>query len=184
LSIQGGHGGLLIQGYGEGVSAPILDLIAHGDSGAGTTAKSTAATAFVMIRATEGGPTTPIGADENILAVSSYNTTRFILDADGDSHQDVGTAWTNFDDHDDLALLHALSAGVSRVDDPLRLVFADFLEQHRETLTRQRIVTFNDDGHPFINWSRAHMLTVGAVRQIGMQQLEILKRLDALEAVA
>src|SRR5690606_5426627 len=103
----------------------------------------------------------------NIAAFMNGTTTRFILDADGDSHQDVGTSWTNFDDHDDLALLNLLSAHVTRPDDPLRAGFVEWLEQSREPLERNGIVTFNADGHHFINWSRAHMLEIGAIRQLG-----------------
>jgi hypothetical protein len=102
----------------------------------------------------------------NALVDDNAGTTRFILDGDGDSHQDVGTAWTNFDDFDDVALLTALSAGVSQPGDPLRTGFAQFLELHRPALERARLVTFNEDGHHFVNMSRLTMLLVGAVRQI------------------
>ena len=181
-SVQGGNGGLKVYGAAQAAhgTQPCLELGAHGDTGTGDTTKSVTGQGFVVIRAQENNA--GIGVDENILAVINHNTTRFILDADGDSHQDVGTAWTNYDDHDDLALLHALSAGVSRTDDPLRQTFGRFLAVHKATLERSRIVTFNKDGHHFINWSRAHMLAIGAIRQIGMRQLDILARLDALEA--
>jgi len=123
-----------------------------------------------------------IGANGNLFSIDNNGTTRFIFDAEGDSHQDVGTAWTNFDDHDDLELLDALSAGVSRDADPLRQAFGSLLLKHRPTLEAARIVTFNDDGHHFINWSRAHMLTIGAVRQLGARQHLLERRLLALEA--
>lgn len=116
-----------------------------------------------------------LGADANILAVRDNGTTRFMLDADGDSHQDVGTAWTNFDEHDDLALLNLMSAHVTRQDDPLREHFSAWLEQSRDDLERLKLVTFNADGHHFINWSRMQMLQVGALRQIG-ERLERLER--------
>lgn len=182
LGIQNANGGLSVYGMtAAGAGAlPALELNAHGDTGTGDTTKNTAANGFVAIRASKNNTT--IGANENVLAVINFNTTRFILDADGDSHQDVGTAWTNFDDHDDVALLHALSAGVSRKDDPLRRAFGRLLTRHRGTLERHRIVTFNRDGHHFINWNRAHMLTIGAVRQLGMQLQAMQARLRALEA--
>lgn len=104
-------------------------------------------------------------ANDNLLAVRAGGVTRFILDADGDSHQDVGTAWSNFDDYPDVELLHALSAGVSRKGDPLRRQFRALLEKHRPALTRARLVTFNRNGRHFVNWSRLHMLVIGAVRQ-------------------
>jgi hypothetical protein len=173
-------GGLHIAGFRENGSGRRAILLSGYLGDTGDTTKSTAAVGAVQIR---GGSNfaASMSANENILAVDDGLNTRFILDADGDSHQDVGTAWTNFDDHDDIALLHALSAGVSRPGDPLRRTFGRFLREHRDTLSRNRIVTFNKNGHHFINWSRAHMLTIGAVRQIGMQQQDLEERIEALE---
>lgn len=163
---QANTGGLKILGLAESASNTGLALTAN-LAGNGSSTRSTLGQAAVMIQGMENN--TVMDADINVLAIATGTTTRFIFDSDGDSHQDVGTAWTNFDDHDDIALLHALSAGVSRMDDPLREGFGMFLEQHRDTLTKNKIVTFNEDGHHFINWSRTHMLMVGAVRQLGMK---------------
>jgi hypothetical protein len=41
-----------------------------------------------------------------------------------------------------------------------------FLQTNRARLEALRLVTFNDDGHHFINMSRLTMLLVGAVRQV------------------
>jgi hypothetical protein len=157
-------GGLKIQGWHS--SEVGLDL-----EGIGTTddtGKATTANAYVQIRSfTKTGTTvTAPGANANLLVVCSAGTTRFILDADGDSHQDVGTAWTNFDAHNDADLLTELSVHVSRHDDPIRQELGAFLQTNRARLEALRLVTFNDDGHHFINMSRLTMLLVGAVRQV------------------
>lgn len=150
----------------------------------GDTTKSTAGGGAVIIEGgyLNAGVAAALGANTNILAVMSYGTTRFILDADGDSHQDVGTAWTNFDTHDDAALLNLLSAHVTRTDDPLRRNFAEWLERDRAPLEAARIVTFNDDGHHFINWSRANMLVIGAVRQMADKLQAAAARVEVLES--
>lgn len=150
----------------------------------GDTTKSTAGGGAVIIEGgyLNAGVAAALGANTNILAVMSYGTTRFILDADGDSHQDVGTAWTNFDTHDDTALLNLLSAHVTRTDDPLRRNFAEWLERDRAPLEAARIVTFNDDGHHFINWSRANMLIIGAVRQMADKLQAAAERVAVLES--
>jgi hypothetical protein len=98
------------------------------------------------------------------------------LDADGDSHQDVGTAWTNFHGHVDNDLLQLLSAHVSRIDDPLRDQFGSFLAQNKKKLEELKLVTFNDDTdrRPFVNMSRLTMLLVGAVIQAN-QRIDILE---------
>ena len=170
-------GGLCITGFkdADGVAGMALQM----GGGLGETADTTKSTAGVGVVQIDGfiksGTTgTSIGANGNILAVRTWGTTRFILDADGDSHQDVGTAWTNFDDHDDVALLTQLSVGVSRTADPIRVGMNAFLEEHRLQLERLGLVTFNPDGHHFVNMSRLTMLLVGAIRQIGA-------RVDRLE---
>jgi hypothetical protein len=106
------------------------------------------------------------GANSNLLAVQNgAGQTRFIFDVEGDSHQDVGTAWTNFDDHDDIALLDATAALMERDPGSLRKTFTDdFLAANKTALADARVVTFNDDGHHFVNWSRFHMLHMGATR--------------------
>ena len=111
-------------------------------------------------------------------------TTRFILDADGDSHQDVGTTWTNFDDEDDIELLTDLSVSVSRPSDPIRSSFADFLERNRKRLEELKLVTFNQDGHHFVNMSKLTMLLVGAVRQQAERVRQLDERIHRLEVMS
>lgn len=165
-------GALAVTGLGESTEG----LVLQGYITTATTAKTTGSIGAVRIagflKSGTSGATT--GANANLLSVEDANTVRFILDSDGDSHQDVGTAWTNFDTMDDVSVLHALSVAVSRDGDPLKAQFARYLESHRDDLERGRFVTFNDNGHHFVNWSRVHMLVIGAVRQLGM-------RLDAIE---
>lgn len=167
-------GGLNFVGLSEDVIGFQLAGVATNDN----TTKSTAGTAPIVLNGFKksGTGVGAVGADGNIVAFRNSGTTRFLLDAEGDSHQDVGTAWTNFDEHDDLALLNLVSAHVTRQDDPLRKNFGAWLEQSRDDLERLDLVTFNADGHHFVNWSRMHMLEVGALRQIG-ERLEHLEQI-------
>jgi hypothetical protein len=145
---------------------------------AADTTKSTSALGVVAIDAAveNGADIQTLAANSNIVVFRNVTTTKFILDSDGDSHQDVGTAWTNFDTHDDLALLNLLSAHVTHKADPLRENFGTWLAQSRDELERLKLVTFNEDGHHFVNWSRMHMLEVGALRQMG-ERLERMEKL-------
>lgn len=166
----GSGGGLALRTFsssGSGEANYGLGLVNYAASANSTTKSITSGAAVGIVGAGKSGTSSAnLGANENILAVVNNGTVRFILDGDGDSHQDVGTAWTNFDTFDDAALLNLLSAHVTKPDDPLRAGFAKWLEQDRAPLEAARIVTFNDDGHHFINWSRASMLLIGAVRQM------------------
>jgi len=181
-------GGLRIEGItdpdaGTGVG---IFLIADID-GAGDDTKSTAAVGAVTIYGRKRSSTTvtAMGTNANLAVISNAGITRFIFDAEGDSHQDVGTAWTNFDAHDDIELLNALSGELTLENDPLKASFGQWMGQHRETLEQAKVVTFNDDGHHFINWSRTHMLEIGAIRQnagkIDSLSIKVTSELGRLE---
>jgi hypothetical protein len=172
-------GGLSIGGYTE----DIFGLHLSGRYTNDDATKSTAGVGAVIIDGRKKNGTTvgAPGANANLVVVRSNTTTRFILDADGDSHQDVGTAWTNFDDYDDAGLLTDLSLAVSRPDDPIREGFGEFLKYNRAALERARLVTFNDDGHHFVNMSKLAMLLTGAVRQQAEALREQKGRLAKME---
>ena len=161
------YGGIWIGGYagtGQYNSMAIQGYITDTQS-----TRSTAASAPVHITASakSGTAGTAMPADTNLVCIKDHNTVRFILDSDGDSHQDVGTAWTNFDHMDDIAALDALSYNVARADDPIKRKFGEWMLDKRDALERNKIVTFNDDGHHFVNMSKLTMLNTGAIRQIG-----------------
>ncbi len=162
-------GGAEIKGFSEAAIGLVNTAIVTSTS----TTKATNGYGAIILSAKKisGTGVTGMDANSNLVSVESNGTTRFILDADGDSHQDVGTAWTNFDDHDDIGLLNALAHSF----DPLKTSFTDFLEKGKEMLAKHRIVTYNDDGHHFINWSRTHMLEIGAIRQLA-QRMERYER--------
>ena len=125
-----------------------------------------------------------VGADKNIAAFRDASTTRFILDSDGDSHQDVGTAWTNFDDGDDLVRLNAVAIALARKGDPLRSAFVAHIEDQRAVLDAmpgKKLVAFNADGHHFVNMSRLAMLHTGAIRQLGMRLTKTERRLASAQ---
>jgi hypothetical protein len=179
--VNAASGGLAITGY-DGTSAIAMTLSAI--AGATDATRSTAGQAPLVYDAflKSGTSAGALGADKNMVVFRDFGTVRFILDSDGDSHQDVGTAWTNFHGHDDMTLVSALAANVTRPDDPIRADFGGWLFERREELERLRLVTFNDDGHHFVNMSRLTMLLVGAVQQIATRFDEVGAELDALRS--
>jgi hypothetical protein len=179
-------GGAYLWGLSSGtVGFAIGGMIVTGD-----TTKSTAATAPVVIGAHKrtGTDLTSVGANENIVVFRNHTQIRFILDGDGDSHQDVGTSWTNFDAYDDPVLLHDLSLAVSRPDDPIREQFGEFIKYSRAELERLGLATFNANGRHFVNMSKLAMVNTGGIRQLyghwqavrdDLEQLS--ERLDRIE---
>ena len=169
------EGGLMFRCLTESVQAFVVEA----DSSIEDAVRTTSGVAPIQFATwTKSGTTsaTPT-ANVNLAVFKAGAATRFILDTDGDSHQDVGTAWTNFDFLQDVDALTALSVALTRPDDPLRAAFGALLEQYRPVLEQHRIVTFNSDGHHFINWSRTNMLMIGAVRQQAQQLAALEARL-------
>lgn len=175
------EGGLSVLGFSEGASALLLFGMGTSDN----TTKSNAAIGYTRILAGKKSGTNAgsPGANANLLTVEDYGVgARFILDVEGDSHQDVGTAWTNFDITDDVRLLNVLSAHVTRLNDPLRESFGCWLSESREELERHRLVTFNANGHHFVNMSRLTMLHTGALRQLGAQLADVRRAIRQVVA--
>lgn len=187
LKFSATDGGLFIDGLADtGGTGLQLRGVMVTDSAT----RSTSGVAPVMIDSALKSTTTVTtnAADKNIMCVRNSGTTRFILDSDGDSFQDVGTAWTNFDDHDDLTLLNSLSHHVAREGNQISEAFGGWLQANKAKLESLKLVSFNEDtdSRPFVNMSKLTMLLTGAVRQIGLAyqnfRTEMLGRLQTLEA--
>ncbi len=176
----GTSGGLRITGYkdSDGDAGHALALFGRLGEAADTT-KTTAGVGVVELRGaiTDGATdVTAVGADGNLVNISNNGTTRFIFDAEGSFHADVESV--TFDEHDDLALLNAMDMETQRRrGDPIKEEYADWLNEQRAILQREKIVNYYDDDGPraMVNQTRLAMLHTGALRQIG-------KRMDALAA--
>lgn len=174
--VSGADGGLEVLGYSDASAAVAL----RGRAVSEDTTKSTAGVAACQITAQlkSGTGAGAMSANANLLAVRNDTTTRFILDADGDSHQDVGTAWTEFDAFDDVALLDDLNTALTGRD-RIKDGFRAFVQYNRKALERAKLVTFHTNGHHFVNMSKLTMAHTGAIRQIGNELSRVRKALVA-----
>jgi hypothetical protein len=175
-------GGVRLEGFTEATTAIALTARHTTDD---TTKATTSVGPIHLSASLKTGTTADVmGANANIVTFAAHGTTRFALDADGDSHQDVGTAWTNFDSHDDALVLDSLAYLVSRDDDPykdaIRKGFGEALEAMipRRELERIKLVRFNADGHHFVNMSKLTMLLTGAARQMAGRLRAVELRID------
>jgi hypothetical protein len=176
------NGGAVLAGMS---AAATVGLWLTGTVTTADTAKTTTAQGAVTLEGylKSGTSAGNMSADGNVLVVGPGGTVRFILDADGDSHQDVGTSWTNYDNDDDIHLLNSLASAVARPGDPIKEDFGQFLSYNRAALEQSKIVTFNDDGHPFVNMSKLTMLLVGAARQLGLEVAALRDELTTVKAL-
>lgn len=160
------NGGLQLMGFSEtdrGVE------IQGNMGGTPDATRSTAGVAPVMLKSQLKSTATvgTIGADKNLVTIGDGGLTRFIFDSDGDSHQDVGTAWTNFDDQDDWRMARGLVASIKPLGDPLRERHAELVAQYRPILETGKLVTYNEDGHHFLNMKRTLLFTLDMGFQMG-----------------
>lgn len=143
-----------------------------------TTAKSSSATATVVIQGMKTNSTTvqALAANGNVLCVKGLTNTHMLVDEDGEIHsryQPTAGHITDFaDEYDDIALLNGLRASLQSPKAQLDERFADFIEYAKPILESTGVVTYNDDGHHFIAHKRIQMLTIDAVRQFYDKQTQ------------
>jgi len=164
-------GGMALIGYSDSIIGVFIQgIVTTAQTEAPKTTSSSGA--VILSGALKSGTTKgDMSANGNLLVVRNRATTKFILDADGDSHQDVGTAWTNFDTYNDMELLDTIAFS-------LREGFGTFLDENKTLLEKLKIVSYEEVGHPFINWSRWGMLMTGAVRQLSSRVEELETELN------
>jgi len=178
---HGTEGGIRTSGFTEGSKAVVLAANAT----SGDTTKSTSAVGAVYWDCAEknGTDVHAFDANENLFVITNRETARFIFDSDGDGHAD--SAWTTFDKHDDIAMLHDIEA--TMVPD----TFGKAMKYDAPYLEKIGIIGAgslreeNGKTRGMINYTRLQMLHHGAIRQVH-QQLQDAKefyedKLAALE---
>jgi hypothetical protein len=162
--------------------APHTALELGGYASSADATRSTAGVAAIVLNAALfDGATgiTAITADANLVAIRSNGATKFLFDADGDSHED-GTGWTAYDDDDDVALIEAVEFALTSANgNPIDRAFSTWMVNQREQLERAKLVAYDRDGGMFVNRSRMQNLLCGAVRQLASQLVQTRARLDA-----
>jgi len=161
-------------------------LRAYTEDTALATAKSTSAgAALVMSSAISDGSTgrTTPGANENLVCIKGESTTQFIFDADGDSHQNVGTAWTNFDDKDDALLSRSLGI-VMDTGSAIQTKWDDWGRDHKEDLIQAKIIPrltneeIENGDRALVNTSQVMRLHNGAIWQLHCHQQNLEEVVD------
>lgn len=176
-------GGVVFRGYGNNGNPNFGSAISlqgiRPNSGATTPAAGTFGAINLNGYDVSGGGFAAMAASTFIVSMRNSGSTRFLFRQDGTSYEHVGTAWTNFDEQDDLALLNLTAAHLSR--DPVREHFGAWLQTNRQQLQDLNLVVFAGDDGPFVNRSRMQELLVGAVRQMGEKNRLLEERLAQLE---
>ena len=184
-------GGLTITGFSDTdivTGNGTLTLRGFASDTALDTTKTTAAHGGIdMVAAIINGTSVQIpGANENLMAIIGSGTARFIFDADGDSHQDVGTAWTNFDDEPDALIARSLGIVMDQAS-IVRSQWDDWGRNHKEDLIRTGIIPRltakqeSNGEHALVNTSQVMRLHNGAIWQNYTAHMSLVERVDELE---
>lgn len=129
-------GGLTV----EGITESFESLVMRGTATTEDTSKANSSTGNLRCQAflKSGSSNTAHGANSNLMVIVNQTNTRFIFDADGDSHQDVGTAWTNFDDYEDaLAVKDCMTVLGNKKQE-----FQKFIKYNARKLHAMGVITY------------------------------------------
>jgi hypothetical protein len=176
------NGGATVQTYTSSTTAVFFQC-AHTTQ---TATRSTGATAPFLVQSAfkDGtGIQTP-SAGQNLVAFGlDGGYTRFIFDTAGSSHQDVGTAWTNYDALDDVALTRSLGIAL----DPASIIqtkWDDWGKDHFKEMEDFGLIgKVSDEGKAkgergLVNMTLLAKLHNGAISQIGNGLKEIREELE------
>lgn len=153
------NGGLRIDGLNEGTIGMFLVGSATTEE---TAAPSNSSIANVMVVGQKKSGTSVglQGANAHLFAIRNFGTTRWLVDAEGDTYRD-GTDNT-FDEWDDIQLARAFELEMSPAK-VIRSQFDEFLRYGRDDLVRAGILTGAGD---FYNESQLLRLVTGGLWQI------------------
>lgn len=174
-------GGLKVEGYSEDeVGVQLTGTATNDDTG-----KATTADGYIQLVAWKKSGTSigAPGANSNLLVVKSGGNTRLILDQEGDLHLDATSNPNAFDGYDDAQLCRVLDL-VLAPEQVIRTEFDEWLKYKREDLEAAGLVTFNEDGHHFVNMTQHARLLNGAVWQLYQEVQRLRAALTAKEIVA
>ena len=161
-------GGLTVEGYKDADGGQANAMILKGCLGEACNVDPPASgvSGIVSIQGSVVSSNT-IGAaasDSNIFAVRNHTSTLFIIDAEGDIHND-GADSAAFDEYDDAQLVRALD--LSHGKNVINSKFDEFVKYNHEKLAELRLVGREADGTPnhFINVTGMQRLHNGAIWQ-------------------
>jgi len=102
---DGPTGGALLYGFGESNIGMFIRATGVTDT---TTKAASGGTGYLTLRADKksGTSTAAAGSDANLVSIRTAGAYRFIFDAEGTAHADVGTA--TYDDYCDVEVLRGL----------------------------------------------------------------------------
>jgi hypothetical protein len=165
LKVGGAGGGLQVLGISEGLVATHIRSICTTDD----TGKAASSNASIEINTQkkDGTGVAAMGSNANILAIRNNGSSRFLFDAEGDFYADASINADYYDDYNDPVLVRDLDLAITQR-------FDGWIQYNRSDVERAKLVHFDEQDKPFVNWTRVWKLHNGAIWQLyeKMERLE------------
>lgn len=171
LKKDSANGGVRMDGYNEGT----IGMFLVGNATTEETAapgNSSIANVMVVGQKKSGTSVGLQGANAHLFAIRNFGTTRWLVDAEGDTYRD-GTSNT-FDEWDDAQLARAFEIEMSPAK-VIRSKFDEFLQYSRDDLVRAGILT---GAGSFYNESQLLRLVTGGLWQVSTRMRETTEALQ------
>lgn len=115
----------------------------------------------------------------NIVAITNNGDARQVFKGNGDIYIAGSVTENDWDDYDDLALLHGLRA---QMVPGLRDRFGQFIEYARPILEETRVISYGRDGNYMMSLRGISELTIDTVRALFERVIQLENRIMELEA--
>jgi len=176
----GGSGGLFIRGFSEALEGVVIEAYCASDNDDKTTGAGAPLVFFAnKVSGTSRGAQ---GSDANICVMYTFDTCRFIFDAEGDFHYD-GSLEPFADEFDDAHLVRALDyvREAKGTKGLIRSRWDDFVKYSENTLIELGILGDTIENGGLINMTGLQRLHNSAIWQGHTRQQEMQERIEALE---
>lgn len=176
-------GGLLVRGLTES----IVGIQVQGIATSNRTTKATNSDGAVILSASlkSGTSITNMGANANLVVIRNNNTTRWILDAEGDIFYGGVDDGNITDDYDDIALMIGMRAYMSPKGSPAKKRFNDFLNGEdditEEVLVQQGVISAPLSEGGLVSTKGLNGLMIDGMYQLYNRLNEMQNRINILE---
>ena len=158
------EGGPIIRGFAE----TYYGLQLMGNVVQESTTRANHGTAMVIVTGglKSGSDVGAIGSGANVLGVNGEaGNFAWTVDGSGNVYYDGTTSASNWDEHDDTALLDAFRHVTMTDKDQATKVFGNFIEENAQILHDSGVITMNDNGHHFVDTKGLNGLIIDSIRQ-------------------
>lgn len=168
--------GLRVEGYMEASGTQALQLVGFAYDEDTTDTANSVGVVVIAGNISDGGTgSTSLGNTGNILCVQNETSATAIFKGNGDLYLAGSVTENDWDEYDDIGILHGLRAYMSPIGSELRNRYAQWIDYAKPILEESHIISYSDDGKYMQSVRGLQMLTIDAIRQL-YSKLEYLEQ--------